>query len=351
MKSRMLKLSKRLLGCIIHITSIYIYEWGDDIFDKVFKKLHTLARHEFPEWFMWKSRKRTLDELGVDDTNPFYRPASTWNGRKSFAHPCLPMDNAGGQRIIDICVLIRGVKNRYGQSMTPNKFLWGNLFDLYTGPVAKQRNLIIIERIRDLRPDLIGTIGDDKLLREFDKSTLATLQANGAMACSDYAAPAILTTTTGGSQGFVRKEHVTVPITEEAKEFASYFCHLAPARDRYNRLCVESYVDFPMASPRNHIQFRLGGWIDGRFGQQRPSSMTIDQINEEHLEIIHAKEGVPRCICTFCQTGVPVPTPEEILSNCQDEAEIVLQLNFVRMHYAYIQAAADVDMRLTTTGT
>ena len=116
----------------------------------------------------------------------------------------------------------------------------GYLFNLYQGPNAKQRNLVIIERIRDTRPDLIGTLGDDKLLREFDNTTLATIQESGVMACSDYAAPAIISTTTGGSQGFVRKEHVTVPFTEEAKRLASYFCHIAPVRDRRNRLLVES---------------------------------------------------------------------------------------------------------------
>ena len=133
------------------------------------------------------------------------------------------MDNAAGQRVNDICVLLSGVKNKYGYSMTPNKLLWGYLFNLYEGPNPKQRSMIIIERIRDIRPDLIGTLEDDKLLREFDNTTLATMQESGRLACSDYAAPAIIQTTTGGSQGFVRKEHVTV-----------WFARLCPKGTRYS---------------------------------------------------------------------------------------------------------------------
>ena len=164
--------------------------------------------------------------------------------------------------------------------MTPNKFLWGCLFNLYKGPTAKQRNLIIVERIKDLRPDLIGKAGDDRLLRKYDDTTLGTTLDDGRRVCIDSAAPAIVSTTTGESQNFIRKEHITVPFTDVAREEAAYLAHLAPARDNLNRLRVMRYVDLPYDSGRNQMQFRSGGWHDGRFGQQKPSMMTIDQIKK-----------------------------------------------------------------------
>ena len=84
------------------------------------------------------------------------------------------------------------------------------------------------EYITDTKPELIGSPGDDKLLRKFDDTSLGTppSKEGETRRCIEYVGPMLLAITTAEGQKFIKKEHITVPYGPDVQDRMAYSCHL-----------------------------------------------------------------------------------------------------------------------------